>query len=238
MPCITYPLNKPQATIRCYQPKNKVIYVNLKTYKLIPNEEAKKAIERQFDDIFSQQTSSPTLNHQLQKTYRKKEALLGVLERVESPLHNNGSETPARSAKTKLKVSGGTRSDQGREARDTFLSLRQTCLKLGINFIEFLQDRVRGWYIIPKLAEIIRQRALEELARQFSKYALAVLLAYQLASSSLSKIIHQGTSSALIKVINLGLSLNALVEKSLLCEISPKMANARLIQAEITKKSS
>ncbi len=212
------------------------IYSNLKTYKLIPNKEAKKAIERQFDDIFSQQTSSPTLNHQLQKTYRKKEALLGVLERVESPLHNNGSETPARSAKTKLKVSGGTRSDQGREARDTFLSLRQTCLKLGINFIEFLHDRVRGWYKIPKLAEIIRQRALEDLARQFSKYALAILLAYQLASTFLSKIIYRSTSSALIKVINLGLSLNVLIEKSLICEISQKIAKPRLIHAEILKK--
>ena len=126
----------------------------------MPNEEAKKAIEKQFDDIFRQQTSSPTINHQLQKTYRKKEALLGVLERVESPLHNNGSETPARSAKTKLKVSGGTRSDQGREARDTFLSLKQTCMKLGINFIAFLHDRVCGLYTIPRLAEIIRQRSL------------------------------------------------------------------------------
>jgi hypothetical protein len=85
--------------------------------------------------------------------------LLGVLKRPDSPLHNNRSETDARAAKIKLKVSGGTRSDAGRASRDTFLSLKQTCLKLGLNFITFLQDRVRGLYNIPRLAEIIRQRA-------------------------------------------------------------------------------
>jgi Transposase IS66 family len=138
------------------------IYNNLKAYKLKPDEESKVAIEKQFDDIFQQQTSSPTLNHQLKKTFQKKNALLGALERADSLLHNNASETAARSAKTKLKVSGGTRSDEGRDARDTFLSLMHTCRKLGINFIEFLQDRVRKLYNIPKLAQIIRQRSSVE----------------------------------------------------------------------------
>ena len=118
-----------------------------------------EAIKKQFDEIFQQETSSPTLNHQLKKTYQKKHELLRVLERPETPLHNNSSETDARSAKTKLKVSGGTRSDAGRNARDTFLSLKQTCLKLGINFIEYLQDRVRGLYVIPRLSEVILQRS-------------------------------------------------------------------------------
>lgn len=137
------------------------IYSNLKTYKLAPDPDLKTVIEKQFDEIFQQQTSSATLNHQLQKTFKKKDALLGVLIRPDSPVHNNPSETDARKAKTKFKVSGGTRSDCGRAARDTFLSLQQTCLKLGINFIEFLHDRVRGLYKIPRLAEVIRQRAME-----------------------------------------------------------------------------
>lgn len=138
------------------------IYNNLKAYKLKPDEECKVAIEKQFDNIFQQQTSSPTLNHQLKKTFQKKNALLGILVRVDSLLHNNASETAARSAKTKFKVSGGTRSDEGRDARDTFLSLMLTCRKLGINFIEFLQDRVRKLYNIPRLAQIIRQRSSVE----------------------------------------------------------------------------
>lgn len=135
-------------------------YQTLKAYKANPAQQVIAAIEKQFDDIFQQKTTSPTLNHQLKKTHGKKKELLGVLKKPDSPLHNNRSETDARAAKIKLKVSGGTRSDAGRTSRDTFLSLKQTCLKLGINFITFLQDRVRGLYKIPRLAEIIRQRAL------------------------------------------------------------------------------
>lgn len=135
------------------------IYRGLKAYKENPNELSIEILEKQFDEIFQQKTSSPTLNHQLQKTYAKKGDLLKVLQRPTVFLHNNGSESDARGSKIKLKISGGTRSDVGKDARDTFLSLKQTCLKLGINFITFLQDRVRGLYAIPRLAEIIRQRS-------------------------------------------------------------------------------
>lgn len=136
------------------------IYQDLKTYKENPDEASKERINKKFDEIFQQATSSATLNHQLEKTYKKKQELLRVLERPETPLHNNCSETDARAAKIKLKISGGTRSDEGQRARDTFLSLQQTCLKLGINFIAFLRDRVCGLYVIPRLAIVIRERAL------------------------------------------------------------------------------
>ena len=126
----------------------------------LPDESFRDSIEKKFDEIFQQATSSATLNHQLEKTHKKKQELLRVLQRPETPLHNNSSETDARTAKIKLKISGGTRSDEGQRARDTFLSLQQTCLKLSINFIDFLRDRVRGLYVIPRLAMIIRERAL------------------------------------------------------------------------------
>lgn len=137
------------------------IYRDLKTYQQVPNELAKQRIEKEFEDLFlKMETSSPTLNQRLRMTYGKKQELLRVLERPDTPLHNNSSETDARSAVTKKKVSGGTRSDEGRDARDTFLSLKQTCRKLGINFIEFILDRVHGYYHIPKLADVIRQRSM------------------------------------------------------------------------------
>lgn len=137
------------------------IYQALKTYKDSPSKEAAESIEKEFDAIFQQKTSSPTLNHQLEKTYEKKQELLRVLQRPDTPLHNNSSETCARAAKIKLKISGGTRSEVGQKVRDTFLSVKQTCLKLGINFMSFLQDRVRKRYEIPRLAAIIRERALK-----------------------------------------------------------------------------
>jgi hypothetical protein len=136
------------------------LYRVLKDYQKDPNELAKQAIDKQFDDLFlNLTTSSHTLNHRLRLTYEKKHKLLRVLDKPDTPLHNNSSESDARAAVIKRKISGGTRSDAGRECRDTFLSLKQTCLKLGINFIIFLKDRVCGSYEISRLAEVIRQRA-------------------------------------------------------------------------------
>jgi hypothetical protein len=142
------------------------IYRELKVYQHTPNDVTKQTIEKQFDDLFLHFiTTSPTLNKRLRMTYAKKQELLRVLERPDTPLHNNSSESDARAFVTKRKVSGGTRSDEGRDARDTFLSLKQTCLKLGINFIGYLKDRVSGLYEIPRLGEIIRQRSKENLSK-------------------------------------------------------------------------
>ncbi|GAM52221.1 hypothetical protein EBME_0684 [bacterium endosymbiont of Mortierella elongata FMR23-6] len=42
----------------------------------------------------------------------------------------------------KQKISGGTRSELGRQCRDTFFSLKKTCRKLGISFWDYLTDRI------------------------------------------------------------------------------------------------
>jgi hypothetical protein len=52
-----------------------------------------------------------------------------VLDRPEIPLHTNGSENDVRCHVTRRKVSGGTRSDVGRDCRDAFLGLAKTCAK-------------------------------------------------------------------------------------------------------------
>jgi hypothetical protein len=58
------------------------------------------------------------------------------------------------------KVSGGTRSDLGKQCRDTFASLKKTCRKLGISFWGYLVDRVEQHGAIPLLHDIVRERAL------------------------------------------------------------------------------
>ena len=65
-----------------------------------------------------------------------------VLERPEIPLHNNLSENDIRDYVKKRKISATTRSAAGRAARDTFLSLKKTCQKLGLSFWHYLQDRL------------------------------------------------------------------------------------------------
>jgi hypothetical protein len=155
------PVNE-QARIDLDQVHNEIwtIYRDLKVYQQSPNDAAKGVIEKQFDALFlNLKTSSVTLNKRLRMTYKKKQELLRVLERPDTPLHNNSSETDARSAVTKRKVSGGTRSDEGRNARDTFLSLKQTCRKLSVNFIVFLKDRISKTFEIPRLADLILQKS-------------------------------------------------------------------------------
>jgi hypothetical protein len=60
---------------------------------------------------------------------------------------------------TRRKVSGGTRSDLGRDARDTFLGLAKTCTKLGISFWNYLGARLNlPGAAVPPLANLILAR--------------------------------------------------------------------------------
>jgi hypothetical protein len=55
------------------------------------------------------------LNLALKRIYNNKSELLLVLERPDIPLHNNGAENAIREYVKKRKISGGTRSDTGRQ---------------------------------------------------------------------------------------------------------------------------
>ena len=78
-----------------------------------------------FDRIFCRRTGFATLDRLLLRLHANKAELLAVLERPEIPLHTNGSERDIRCHVIKRKISGGTRSDAGRECRDAFLGLSQ-----------------------------------------------------------------------------------------------------------------
>jgi hypothetical protein len=65
-----------------------------------------------------------------------------ALDRPEIPLHTNSAENAIRCHVTKRKISGGTRSDRGRNCRDAFLGLAKTCAKLGIAFWDYLGARL------------------------------------------------------------------------------------------------
>ena len=119
-----------------------------------------------FDDLVKQETDFTTINTVLKEMGEHKEELLRMLERPEVPLHNNGIESDIRDYVKVRKISGGTRSDAGRRCRDTFASLRKTCRKLGVSFWAYLRDRIRGLDQVPRLADLIRKKALEMAAGQ------------------------------------------------------------------------
>ena len=83
--------------------------------------------------------------------------------RPEIPLHTNGSENDIRCQVTRRKVSGGTRSDAGRDCRDAFLGHIKTCVKNGILFWDYLGARleVPGSRDIPNLAQIVASIAAQ-----------------------------------------------------------------------------
>ena len=95
-----------------------------------------------FDRIFRRRTGFATLDRLLERLHANKAELLVVLDRPEIPLHTNGSENDIRCQVTKRKISGGTRSDRGRDCRDAFLGLAKTCAKLGLSFWDYLGARL------------------------------------------------------------------------------------------------
>jgi transposase IS66 family protein len=142
------------------------LYQDLKGYRQRPVPSRRKDLEARFDTLCAQRTGFPSIDGVLKGMRTHRAALLRVLERPEIPLHTNLSEGHLRDYVKKRKISGGTRSELGRQARDTFASLKKTCRRLGVNFWAYLQDRVRGVGQVPRLAELIRRKAEETAARK------------------------------------------------------------------------
>ena len=135
-------------------------YRDLKAYRLQPTKRGKAALRARFDRIFTRRTGFVTLDRLLARLHANKRELLMVLDRPEIPLHTNGSENDVRCQVTKRKISGGTRSDTGRDCRDAFLGLSKTCAKLGIAFWDYLGSRlaVPNHHDIPDLPTLVRHR--------------------------------------------------------------------------------
>lgn len=137
------------------------LYQELKAYRLAPDRSRRPELEARFDEMCSVRTGFPSVDDVLKGMAAKRADLLRVLGRPEFPLHNNLSEGHMRDYVKKRKISGSTRSEAGRRARDSFASLKKTCRRLGVNFWSYLQDRVRGLDRIPGLPELIRRNGQE-----------------------------------------------------------------------------
>ena len=136
-------------------------YQRLKAYREAPTPQRRGRLDNDFDRLCLKETGWPELDEELRKIHGKKSELLVVLEHPEIPLHNNLSENDIRQYVKKRKISAGTRSDVGRRCRDTFLSVKTTCRKLGVTFWRYLRDRLRRLNEVPPLADLIRRKAAE-----------------------------------------------------------------------------
>jgi Transposase IS66 family len=132
------------------------LYRRLKQYKRDPSPQQASLLRSQFDRIFKRRTGYATLDHLLKRLLGRKDELLRVLERPEIPLNTNASENDIRAFVTKRKISGGTVSEKGRQARDVMLGLAKTCMKLKIPFFDYLGRRLGiPGPDIPNLATLV-----------------------------------------------------------------------------------
>ena len=139
------------------------LYADLKAYRSAPTPSQAEILRTRFDAIVNRTTSWPELNAALARMADKKADLLRVLERPDLPLHTNEQERPFRDWATKRKISAGTRGELGKRCRDTFLSLKSTCKKLGVRFTSYLRDRILKAGQILSLSELVRKRAADSV---------------------------------------------------------------------------
>jgi Transposase IS66 family len=136
-------------------------YADLKLYKDDPSPARRAALRARFDRVFGRVTGFAELDAVVARLRANKAELLMVLDRPEIPLHSNGAENAIRCLVTKRKISGETRSEAGKQARDTFLSLLKTCTKLAVSFWDYLGARLKipEASAVPWLPDLVRQRA-------------------------------------------------------------------------------
>lgn len=130
-------------------------YYELTQYKENPNEKDKTRLSASFDEIFSTQTGYDELDKRIQLTKAKKDHLLVVLAYPDTPLHNNPAELALRAYIVKRKISFGTRTAEGTQSWETFFTIMDTSRKLGVNFRDYLYDRISKLYKMPSLASLI-----------------------------------------------------------------------------------
>ena len=135
------------------------LYDALLNYRQAPTPAEAIRLSHQFDGLFATTTGYADLDDRIAKTQAKKDALLMVLKHPELPLHNNPAELAARRRVRKRDVSFGPRTEDGKQAWDTFMTLADTTKKLGVSFYHYIFDRVSQTNHIPKLADLIAERA-------------------------------------------------------------------------------
>ncbi len=128
-------------------------------------------MEAEFDSLFGVPSGYAELDKRIVSTRSHKGELLLVLKFPELPLHNNPAELGARGRVRKRDVSFGPRTEDGKQAWDTFMTLAATTKKLRISFYEYVRDRILKKNGIPPLSDLITKAAHELMLGQ--SYSLA-----------------------------------------------------------------
>ena len=115
-----------------------------------------------YDTLVAKEVVSPGVREVLKNFKNYREEMLKALDHPGLPLHNNDSERDIRRVVKFRDVSGGTKSEEGKQFRDGLMTLKQTCYRVGQNFWEYLRSWFREEPI--DLAECVRQSYLTATA--------------------------------------------------------------------------
>ncbi len=135
-------------------------YRELFKYRAAPDPEQIELLSEKFDTLFSTETGYEELDKRIAKSLAKKKELLTVLHHPEIPLHNNRSERGARVQKRREDVSLQTKTKEGTKAKDTMMSIAETCKKLGLSTYNFIFDRISRRFLLPSLTSQIQVKAI------------------------------------------------------------------------------
>jgi hypothetical protein len=141
-------------------------YDQLLEYRQRPTAQEVLRLETEFDALFGSPSGYAELDKRMASTRLNKDALLLVLKFPELPLHNNPAELGARGRVRKRDVSFGPRTEDGKQAWDTFMTLAATTKKLNISFYEYVRDRILKKNAIPPLSDLITTAAHELMLGQ------------------------------------------------------------------------
>ena len=146
-------------------------YDQLLEYRQLPTTQEALRLEAEFDALFDTPCGYTELDKRIASTRSHKGELLLVLKFPELPLHNNPAELGARGRVRKRDVSFGPRTEEGKQAWDTFMTLAATTKKLNVSFYEYVRDRILKKNCILPLSDLITKAAHELTLGQ--SYSLA-----------------------------------------------------------------
>lgn len=163
---------RPLIKLRCYNQTQEALlqekqqafwelYQQLKAYKAQPQPQQIDPLTQRFEKLCEPVPNFESLNQVLEELNAKQPKLLRVLTHPQASLHNNDSERDIREYVKRRKISAGTRSELGKQARDTFLSLKKTAQKLGLSFWKYLLDRITQAQQIPPLSDIMQRKMMD-----------------------------------------------------------------------------
>jgi hypothetical protein len=108
-----------------------------------------------FQALVNIRVESPGVQAVLDSFREYEDELLKALDHPGLPLHNNASEQDIRGMVRFRKISGSTKSEEGKAFRDSMMTIKHTCRRLGISYWEFCRAWFRGEPI--SLADRIRE---------------------------------------------------------------------------------